>query len=80
MVAELNFSSLENIHGWMVVLHGQAYSTSHFTGKVLRYQSIRETVKLFHLKRFAIYGMYKFLRDVIFEVFTVNFHLQNFHP
>ena len=42
-VAELNFNSLENICGWMVVLHGKAYCTGYFTGKVSRYRSIRET-------------------------------------
>ena len=33
-VAELNYNLLENIHGWMAVLHGKAYYTGYFTGKV----------------------------------------------
>ena len=38
-VAELSFNSLENFHGWTVILHGQgkAYCTSYFTGKVSWY-------------------------------------------
>ena len=46
-VAELNFNSLEKICGWMVVLHGKAYCTGHFTGKVLRYRSICENRETF---------------------------------
>ena len=46
-VAELSFHSLENIRGWMVVLHGKAYYTGDFTGKILQYQSIRENRKTF---------------------------------
>ena len=46
-VAELNFSLLENIHGWMVVLHGKAYCTGYLTGKVLRHRSICENRETF---------------------------------
>ena len=35
MVAKLNCNSLEYIHGWMVILYGQAHCTGYFTGKVL---------------------------------------------
>ena len=46
-VAELNFSSLENIYGWMVVLHGKAYCTGYFTGKVSWYRSICKNCETF---------------------------------
>ena len=61
LVVKLNHNLLENIRSWMVVLYNdKAYCIGYFTGKILRYQSIRET---FHLKRFAIYGIcYKVCR------------------
>ena len=46
-VTELNFNLLENICGWMVVLHGKTYCTGYFTGKVSRYGSIRENHETF---------------------------------
>ena len=46
-VAGLNFNLLENIRGWMVVLHGKAYCTGYFTRKVSRYWSIRENRETF---------------------------------
>ena len=56
MVAELNCNSLENIHGWMVVLYGQSllHRPFYWKGFMVTDQSAK-TAKLFHLKRFAIY-------------------------
>ena len=58
--AKLNCNSLENIHGWTVILHGQSLScTGYFTGKVSRLTTnlSAKTAKIFHLKRFAIYSI-----------------------
>ena len=43
--------------GWWSCM-AKADCTSYFTGKVLRYQSIRKNRKTFHLEQFAIYSSY----------------------
>ena len=59
VVTELNFNSLENFHGWTVVLHGQgllhrvAISLEKFRGTD---QSVKTTKRLY-LKWFAIYSI-----------------------
>ena len=55
---KLNCNFLENIHSWMVVLYGQGLL--HRLEKFCSYWSIHGTVKLFHLKWFAI-GCYQSL-------------------
>ena len=46
-VVELNFNSMENIRGWMVVLHGKAYCTGYFTETVSWYRSICKNCETF---------------------------------
>ena len=59
-VAKLNVNSLESIRGWTVVLYGQSllHRLFHWKSFTVTNQSAK-TTKLFHLKRFAIYGMIK---------------------
>ena len=56
--AKINCSVLENIRGWMVVLHGQSllHWLFHWESFVVTDQSTK-TIKLFHLQHFAIYGI-----------------------
>ena len=50
-------NSLENIRGWTVVLHGQILLHWLFYWKSFAViNQSTKTAKLFHLKRFAIYG------------------------
>ena len=56
VVAKLNCNSLENIHGWTVVLYVQSLLHRLFHWKSFTVTSrSAKTAKLFHLKQFAIY-------------------------
>ena len=63
MVTELNFHLLENFRGWTVVLQVQRLLHRLFHWKSLHGGTDRsvKTTKLFHLKQFAIYGMYSLI-------------------
>ena len=83
MVAELNFNSLENIHGWMVVLHGKAYYTGYFTGKVLRYWSIHENRSTLNDLQYTVLASHGRVITIILLLWNVvtlktGFH-KNFH-
>ena len=57
VIADINCNSLENIHGWMVVLHDQGllHRLLHWKSFTVADQSAK-TAKLFCLEGFAIYG------------------------
>ena len=73
-VAKLNCNSLENICGWMVVLHGQdlLHRLFHWKSFAVTDWSTK-TVKLFHLEQFAMYG----IRTSCF--ITKILDLENYH-
>ena len=57
-VAELNFNSLENICGWMVVCMARPVAQAISLEKFRDTDRSAKTAKPFHLERFAIYGMH----------------------
>ena len=60
--ANLNCNSLENIRSWTVVLYGQSllHRLFHWKSFIVTNQFAKAT-KLFHLERFAIYGIYTYI-------------------
>ena len=60
-VVEMNCNSLENVHGCMVILCGQTLLHSGIIAIYRKSFAVTnqsaKTVKLFHLKRFAIYSI-----------------------